>query len=97
MLILGGENKIRCKGVKECVVKSTINHETFMSCYLDRVLQMRKMKIIRSREHILNTVTVNKKAISCDDDKRIEMEDKVNTQYICLWTLCNTYMGKILE
>jgi len=41
--------------------------------------QMRTMNIIRSRFHNIFTETVNKLALSADDDKRVVMEDKIST------------------
>ena len=37
------------------------------------------LNIIRSRFHNIFTETVNKIAISADDDKRVVMEDKIST------------------
>ena len=40
---------------------------------------MRNMKIIRSENHDIYSKEVNKVALSNEDDKRVVMEDKVNT------------------
>ena len=40
---------------------------------------MRKMNVIRSRQHEIFSETVNKIALSADDDKRIIMDDKIST------------------
>ena len=40
---------------------------------------MRKMNVIRSHQHEIFSETVNKIALSADDDKRIIMEDKIST------------------
>ena len=40
---------------------------------------MRKMNVIRSRQHKIFSETVNKIALSADDDKRIIMDDKIST------------------
>ena len=37
------------------------------------------MNVIRNRKHDLFTEQVNKKALSTDDDKRVVLEDKINT------------------
>ena len=40
---------------------------------------MRKMNLIRHRNHELFTETVNKIALSANNDKRIVLDDKINT------------------
>ena len=40
---------------------------------------MRKMNIIRSDKHEIYTQTVNKVALSHNDDKRVILEDGINT------------------
>ena len=41
--------------------------------------QMRKMNVIRSHQHEIFSETVNKIALSADDDKRIILADKIST------------------
>ena len=40
---------------------------------------MRKMNVIRSHGHEIFSDTVNKIALSANDDKRIIMKDKIST------------------
>ena len=40
---------------------------------------MRKMNVIRSHRHEIFSETVNKIALSVNDDKRIILEDKIST------------------
>ena len=40
---------------------------------------MRKMNVIRSRQHEIFSETVNKIALAADDDKRIIMADGIST------------------
>ena len=40
---------------------------------------MRKMNVIRSHQHEIFSETVNKIALSADDDKRIIMDDGIST------------------
>jgi len=74
-----GEDYKKCKGVKKNVVKKDITHENFLNCLFTDKEQMRTMNIIRSRFHHVFTETVNKVALSANDDKRIVMEDKIST------------------
>ena len=41
--------------------------------------KMRKMNVIRSHQHQIFSETVNKIALSADDDKRIILDDKIST------------------
>ena len=43
------------------------------------VEQMRKMNVIRSHKHEIFSETVNKVALSANDDKRIILDDGVST------------------
>ena len=69
----------KCKGVKKNVIKKKICHEDFKDCLFSGKLQVRTMNIIHHRKHDLFTEQVNKKALSADDDKRVILEDKMNT------------------
>ena len=40
---------------------------------------MRQMNVIRSRKHEVFSETMNKIALSADDDKRIILDDKIST------------------
>jgi len=47
--------------------------------FIDKVPQMREMNIIRSHLYQMYTETVNKVALSANDDKRIIREDGIHT------------------
>ena len=69
----------KCKGVKKNVVKKGIEFENYVECLFTGEKQMRTMKIIRSENHDIYSKEVNKIALSSADDKRIVLEDKVET------------------
>ena len=74
-----GEEIKKNKGVKVSVVKKTISHNNYRDCLFSKVPQMRSMNVIRSHLHEVYTETVNKVALSADDDKRIICEDGIQT------------------
>ena len=74
-----GEEIKKDKGVKTSVVKKTINFDDYKRCLFNKKPQMRKMNVIRSRLHDVYTETINKVALSANDDKRIICEDGINT------------------
>jgi len=69
----------RCKGVKRSVVKSEITFEDYKNCLDTGKKQLRKMNVIRSHKHHIYTETVNKIALSRDDDKRIIQPESIHT------------------
>ena len=71
--------KKKCKGIKKCVVKNKITFKNFEDCLFSQKPQMRKMNVIKSHKHEIFSETVNKIALSANDDKRIIMEDKIST------------------
>ena len=74
-----GKEEKKCKGIKKSVVRKDISHEDYKECLFSGASQMRKMNVIRSRRHEIFSETVNKIALSANDDKRIILEDKIST------------------
>ena len=71
-----GKEEKRCKGVKKCVV---ISHEDYKKCLFSGISQLKSMNVIRSHKHDIYTETINKIALSSNDDKRIIRDDKIST------------------
>ena len=72
----------KAKGIKKCVIKHEITFTDFKNCLMNLLPEKEKyrvMKLIRSKKHIVNTVTVNKLSLSNTDDKRILKENGVDT------------------
>ena len=69
----------KCKGISKNVVKNEIEFEDYVSCLLTGERQNKSMKIIRSENHDIYSKEVNKLALSNEDDKRIVLENKINT------------------
>ena len=74
-----GEEEKKCKGIKKSVVKNNISFEDYKDCLFSRKEQMRKMNVIISHKHEMFTETINKIALSADDDKRYILEDGIKT------------------
>ena len=77
-----GENKgeiDKAKGVKECVIKKSLSFEEYKKCLFTEDELRKKMNIIRSQNHEIYSMTVNKVALSANDDKRLICENKINT------------------
>ena len=67
------------KGIKKSVVENNIRFDDYKECLENKVKQMREMQVIRSYKHFVYTETVNKVALSADDDKRIICKDGKHT------------------
>ena len=77
--VFEGKEGKKCKGIKKSVIKKNISHEDYKECLFSEKPQMRKMNVIRSHGHEIFSETVNKIALSANDDKRIIMKDKIST------------------
>ena len=74
----GKEDK-KCKGIEKAVIKNQISVENFRNCLFSGEPQLRQMNVIRSHKHQIFSETVNKIALSANDDKRHILEDKITT------------------
>ena len=77
--VFEGKEEKKCKGIKKSVVRKDISHEDYKECLFSKKPQMWKMNVIRSHGHEIFSETVNKIALSANDDKRIILEDKIST------------------
>ena len=77
-----GENKgeiDKAKGVKDYVIKKSLTFEDYKKCLFSEEDLMKEMNIIRSQNHDVYSMTVNKVALSANDDKRLICENKIDT------------------
>ena len=74
-----GKEERKAKGVKKSVIKKTLSFEDYKKCLFSEKKQMRKMNIFRSKNHDIYSTTVNKVALSANDDKRFVCKNKINT------------------
>ena len=74
-----GKEEKKCKGVKKNVIKKNITHEDYKNCLFNEEIVEKDMNIIRHKKHNLYTETITKVALSANDDKRIILENKMNT------------------
>ena len=69
----------KCKGTKKAVVKKHITFDDYKRCLFNNVNQMRSMNILRSHNHEIFAETVNKVALSYNNDKKIICKDAIHT------------------
>ena len=73
-----GETR-KAKGVKKNVIKKSLSFEDYKNCLFSEDKVMKEMNIIRSQNHDIYSMTVNKVALSANDDKRLIGSNKINT------------------
>ena len=73
------EVKRKAKGVKKCVIKKSLSLEDYKKCLFSEEKQMREMNIFRTKNHDVYSTTINKVALSPNDDKRLICENKIDT------------------
>ena len=77
--------KQKAKGVKKCIIKKSLRHENFVKCLNTGQTQMRKQSFFRSREHHLFTENMTKLALNPRDDKRVVLENGIDTLALGHW------------
>ena len=71
--------KRKAKGVKKNVIKKSLSFDDYKKCLFTEEEIMREMNILRSQNHEIFSMTVNKVALSANDDKRWICPNKIDT------------------
>ena len=83
------ENK-KAKGTKKCIVKREIAFNNYVDSLFKNDVLLKSQHRFRSDHHVVYTEEVNKIALSCKDDKRIQTPNKVTTypyDLMLLWSV----------
>ena len=92
-IVAGEQNKMSAKGTKK-FAQLKLNHEMFkQTLQTDKLVRLENVKFTSER-HQIQTVCVNKIAISAYDDKRYIMEDKKTTLPFGLYLLTDEFVSK---
>ena len=65
--------------MKKNVIKNSLAFEDYKKCLFSEEEVMKDMNIIRSENHEIYSMTVNKLALSANDDKRMICNNKIDT------------------
>lgn len=77
---VGGVEKVKkAKGVKKCVLKKKISFDDYVDCLMKSCSIDKTQRTFRSKRHKVFTIAQNKIALSPFDDKRIILENKIDT------------------
>ena len=74
----GSENK-KAKGTKKCVIKRELKFENYRESLFNDKIILKSQQRFKSDHHRVYTEEVNKIALSCNDDKRLQTYDKITT------------------
>ena len=95
---LGGAEDKKCKGIKKCTVKKTLDFDDYKACLFNPVGASiyRSQLMFRNKKHEVHTVEVNKVALNRDNDKQIAKKDGVSRLARGHKSLCwNSLLGEV--
>ena len=69
----------KAKGTKKCVVKKMLRFEDYKKCLFSNGKVLKSQQRFKSENHEVYTESINKIALSCDDDKRIVTSDRITS------------------
>ena len=69
----------KAKGTKKCVIKRELMFQNYKNCALNDKIILKKQQTLRSDHNKVQTVEINKIALSSNDDKKIKTFDKITT------------------
>jgi hypothetical protein len=79
LLLANDKTKATAKGIKTSFAKKKIKHADYYKCLIDSVETSASFENIRSKNHVLTTFTVRKRALSSFDDKRFLLRNTTDT------------------
>ena len=69
----------KAKGVKKKVIKKSLLFKVYKTCLFTEDTVMKEINILRSQNHEIFSMTVNKVALSSNDNKRFICKNKIDT------------------
>ncbi|XP_071152225.1 uncharacterized protein [Mytilus edulis] len=86
------ENKQLCekktaKGIKKSVIKHDTRHQHYKQCLFNKEIHMSTMTQIRSYDHKLYNISINKLGLSPYDDKRYLLDDGIQSLAYGHWRI----------
>ena len=74
-----GSDHKKAKGAKKCVIKQKLIFKNYKDCLFNNKTVYRSQERFKSYYHDVYTGDVNKIALSSDDDKRLQISDRITT------------------
>ena len=79
------KNNKTAKGVKKYVIKRDLDHSNYEDTLFENIKMRHKQKSIRSEYHQIFSYEINKTSLSCYDDKRYILDDKITSYAYRHW------------
>ena len=67
----------KSKGTKKCIIKREIMFENYTDCLINNKIILKSQQRFKSDHHIVYTEKINKIALSSNDDKRLQISDRI--------------------
>ena len=74
-----GNDHKKAKGTKKCVIKQKLMFQNFKDCLFNNNYVYRSQQRFKSYNHDVYTEEVNKIVLSANDDKRLQIFDRIAT------------------
>ena len=69
----------KVKGIKKCIIKRKLMFKIYKDCQSNDEIIQKSQQRFKSDYHNVYTEQINKIALSSNDDKRLQMFDKITT------------------
>ena len=78
-LIDDDSEKEKAKGTKKCVIKRILKFNDYEDCLLNNKIILKSQQRFKSDYHNVYLEQINKTALSSNDDRRLQIFDKMTT------------------
>ena len=78
-LIDDDSEKKKAKGTKKCVIKRILKFNDYEDCLLNNKIILKSQQRFKSDYHNVYLEQINKTALSSNDDRRLQIFDKMTT------------------
>ena len=69
----------KAKGTRKCIIKRRLMFENYTDCLFNDKIILKSQQIFKSNCHNVYTEQINKIALRSNDDKRLQIFDKIAT------------------
>ena len=69
----------KAKGTKKCFIKRTLKFSDYKDCLLNNKIVLKSQQRFKSERYDVYTEEVNKISLSSNDDKRLQIFDRITT------------------
>ena len=74
-----GSKHKRAKGTKKCIIKREIKSKNYENCFFKNGIKLKSEQRFKKETRCIYTEEINKIVLSNNDDKRLQIFDKITT------------------